>query len=69
MANVGTESTRVKLLGLLPVNGQWMAVVQAFTTTRRGAVVATLCDPASLQGSQRATASRWLAELGAPLRA
>lgn len=69
MANVGRETRCGKVLGLLPVNGRWMAIVQAFTNARGGAVVATLCDPASLQGPQRAKASRWLAELGAPLRA
>jgi hypothetical protein len=65
-AKAQSVTRRGKVLGLLPVAGRYMAVVQEFANTRRGVVVSALRDPASLKGTQRVKASRWLAELGAP---
>ena len=63
MAIVKRETRRGKVLGLLSANGRWLAVVQGFSHVRGGVVVAMLCDPASLKGSHRRKASRWLVEL------
>lgn len=54
-----------KVLGMMRANGGWLAVVQGFANRPGGVVFAELRDPATLKGSPRRKASRWLVELGA----
>jgi len=54
---------RGKVLSLVPANGEWMAIVAAFTSKRDEPVVSLIVPIADLKGSARRKADRWAREL------
>ncbi len=57
---------RGRLLGIVPNGGQWLAVVQSFTTDRAcHPILSELVPVEDLKGSPRRKASRWLTYMGA----
>lgn len=54
---------RGKVLSLVPANGEWMAIVAAFTSKRDDPVVSLIVPVADLKGSARRKADRWVREL------
>lgn len=57
-------TNRGRLLGLTRSGGEWLAVVQAFSTDRGSDPILTSFMPVSgLKGSAKRKADRWLARL------
>ncbi len=57
-------SARGKLLGLMHAGGQWVPIVQSFTTThKRDSVLVSVCGMDDLNPSARRKADRWLDQL------
>lgn len=54
---------RGKVLSLVPANGEWMAIVAAFTSKRDEPVVSLIVPIADLKGSARRKADRWVKEM------
>lgn len=64
MGSVATSAGRV--LSLQKHGGQWLAVVQAYGTSRREhPILSELVPVEALKGVQRRKVSRWLAYMGA----
>lgn len=53
-----------KVLSFIRANGEWMAVVAAFSSGRRDPVLSHLVPVAELKGPARRKADRWLEWLG-----
>jgi hypothetical protein len=64
---MASEATRAgRVLSLQRHGGKWLAVVQAFSTTRRDhPILSELVPVDELKGVQRRKVSRWLACMGA----
>ncbi|UJJ58239.1 hypothetical protein [Rhodanobacter denitrificans] len=54
---------RGKVLSLMRANGEWLAIVAAFTSKRDEPVVSLIVPIAHLKGSARRKADRWVREL------
>lgn len=54
---------RGKVLSLMRANGEWLAIVTAFTAKRDEPVLSMIVPIADLKGSARRKADRWVKEL------
>ena len=54
---------RGKVLSLMRANGEWLAIVAAFTSKRDEPVLSMIVPITDLKGSARRKADRWVKEL------